>query len=798
MKKIKLFLVIVILSTLLIGIPVNIKGNAIITGQRTTSPESSQDSEVQVPTVENIDYENGTRETIIDYHNGTIDIIRETLVLKKSELTFEMETLDQPQSVDIPTSTEECTDWITKSISGILTKHIMMGFTYTIVKYSKTYVDWSSLLLYVKAGVEIDIGFGLRLPFRIDIEYPESMTVGKEYTWYATAVPYDKDEAEFDEFYCKFITYAWLKVGIPFVTGSWSFGPPTIDKSKSFEPPLGAGTSFPIGNIDISIWNLELPILGRIISLDLVLTPKITSQKFTANVNSEGDGQVIGPNLIEWTSKNQKKSFTVLAGDYEDDTDLAKIVFDDFRYYFTDFKLDIGFEVDFCGAINVFVPDIYIKLLTANLDDILPTLYLQIHDGYDNFIAIDVFVKKFNVELIITPLSQNVVPGDTILYDILIINLGNVVDTFILSLTGLDPPWIEFSESIVTLGCDTSTNNKHVTLSITPERHYSTSPIDYPFSITATSQGADSEGLSVSDTEDANVHVLPFYELDLSVSPTTTSIKPDETGEFELDVQNLGNVLDSFDLDFYAIDFNGLYRVYPTIIQGDWVNIIPSTILDISPGLIGNSLLTIDAPYDWAGMEDATYEFNIKATSLGDSLATDSESASITIEATLESRLYYINLELHWLKDMVSSSTIKQSVKDGLLDKLEAAIYKKEQAHQSVFDGRLNLVDNKLEACKNIMEAFRRLVAAQRNKYIPLDFADILTTMASEIIMDIEDTIDYLLTSILGVNTMVTTSNSLHIGSSYNPTYILTGIVQNIELFGIVMVFLKKTKPILN
>jgi len=146
---------------------------------------------------------------------------------------------------------------------------------------------------------------------------------------------------------------------------------------------------------------------------------------------------------------------------------------------------------------------------------------------------------------------------------------------------------------------------------------------------------------------------------------------------------------------------------------------------------------------------------------------------------------------------MVSSSTIKQSVKDGLLDKLEAAIHKKEQAHQNVFDGKLNLVDNRLEASKNIMEAFIRLVAAQRNKNILIVFASMLHAMASEIIGDIEDTIDYLFTSILGVNTMVTTSNSLHIVSSYNPTYILTGIVLNIELFGIIMVFLKKTKPIL-
>lgn len=52
--------------------------------------------------------------------------------------------------------------------------------------------------------------------------------------------------------------------------------------------------------------------------------------------------------------------------------------------------------------------------------------------------------------------------------------------------------------------------------------------------------------------------------------------------------------------------------------------------------LIDSSLLTINAPYDRAGMKDATYEFNIKVTSFSDLLATDSESASITIKATPE------------------------------------------------------------------------------------------------------------------------------------------------------------------
>ncbi|MFW9878975.1 MAG: hypothetical protein ACFFG0_38340, partial [Candidatus Thorarchaeota archaeon] len=691
-------------------------------------------------------------------------------------------TLNQLIEIGTPTSTEESTDWIPVTQRVLFDPKITMGFRYDIIDIEYDIVNIDIVVAYARATFLVNLLFSLNLPVDITVEYPEQMTVGKDYTWYATLTPID--DPQIKEFECKLGGGIEVAAGIfvlVWVEYSEFFGP-YIDKSLDFVTPVGPGDSFPIGDFEVTVWDFWL------MSVDLVFEPLLTSQKITADVNCGGDSS--GSHTLTWTDGGQKIPFTVHAEDYDPTTDSATIQLSDFRYYFTDFELILKLKFDFDPWIDWLTGDPTIKLFTLDLDWLIGEAYVGVHQG-PSTVDVEVFVKKFGVFIEITPLSNDVVPGETCAYNIFIQNDGNTEDEFILSLAGLPPPpWLYgFNINSVILPAGESTN---IIFSVTPYHHYSTSPGDYPFEITATSQGADSEGLTVSITESANVHVLPFYELDLFITPATTSIYPDETGEFELDVQNLGNVLDSFDIEFYAIDFNDAYRVYPTSIQEDWINIIPSTILDISAGLIGSSVLTIDAPYDWAGMEDATYEFDIKATSLGDPLAIDSESASITIKATLESRLYYINLELHWLKDIVSSSTIEQSVKDGLLDKLEAAINKKEQAHQNVFDGRLDLVDNKLETIKNIMEAFIRLVLAQINKDIPPDFAFELLIMASETIEDIENTILYLLTSILGVNTSPTASNSLQKVFYYNLAYIMTGIVLNAGLYGIIMVFLRK------
>jgi len=387
--------------------------------------------------------------------------------------------------------------------------------------------------------------------------------------------------------------------------------------------------------------------------------------------------------------------------------------------------------------------------------DVIATSQGAAVEGLNIFYSIPVVVSVlpfYEVDTVIIPMTDSVVPGENVDYTINIRNLGNVQDTFTIATSGIDSNWLwDLSSESVTLdpGCEAN-----VQLSIIPYRHYSTAPGDHPFSVIVSSQEA-------SDTEIAIVHVLPFYEVDLIITPVYDSTLPSGSVTYQLDVMNYGNDIDGVIIDFGFIDFNDLYRVYPSIIQECWVN-KPSLISDIAPGVIGTEYLTITAPFDWAGMEDATYEFITTVTSIGDSLVNDNENAYITFESTLESRIYYLNYEMELLQQSVLTSSIEPSIIESLNDHLEAAIHKKEQAHQNIIDGKIRIVDNRLATTMNIMEAFINLVEAQCDKYIPSELATIWIESANAIIFDLDATISYVLYRPPTTTSVNTGSNSYY------------------------------------
>ncbi len=837
----KISMIFVIVSLLLIAIPLNVyvRGDKMDTEGLNSSELSA---EIPIPTSEFIDYENGTTETIIDYHNGTLDIIRSTTTIDYAQIEIGEETLSQTMDISVPTSTEECTDWIPVTQTVIFDPKITMGFRYDLVSQRIDILDVYLLVTYCRVSIVVNVGFGLLLPVDITIEYPEQMTVEHDYTWYATLTP--KDDPAFEEFKCSIVAGVSLEAGL-WVILDWievdEFFGPHLDKSQNFVTPVGPSDAFPIGSFGTTLLNFWL------MQIKLMFEPKLTSQKITAAVSCDGDSS--GSHMLTWTDGGQKIPFTVHADDIDPTTHNAKIELSDFRYYFTDFKLGLGLKFDFDPLIDWLTGDPEINLFTLNLSFLLGDAYLGVHQG-PSTIDIDVFVKKFGVNIIITPLSEDIEPGHTGVYNVFIQNNGNVEDEFILSLAGLPPPpWtFDFDVNSVVLGPGASTN---IQLSISPYRHYTTTPGDYSFSVTATSQGAIPEGLSAVDTEVAIVHVLPFYDVDLIITPVTDSVVPGETVEYTVNIRNVGNVQDTFTItpsgidsnwlwelssesvtldpgyettvqlsiipyrhystapgdypfdvivsnprtsdtetaivhilpfydvdliitpvydstfpsgsvtyqldvrnygnvndgviiDFEFIDFNGDYRVYPTIIQESWVSMLLQ-ISGIAPGAIGTEYLTIAAPFDWAGMEDATYEFITTVNSFGDSLVTDNENAYITFKSTLESRIYYLNYEMELLQQNVLMSSIEPSIIESLNDHLETAIYKKEQAHQNIIDGKLDLVDNRLVTSRNVMEAFINLIEAQYDKYIPTELANTWIDTANAIIFDLDSTISYVL-----------------------------------------------------
>ncbi|MFX0116489.1 MAG: hypothetical protein ACFFB3_18210 [Candidatus Hodarchaeota archaeon] len=122
---------------------------------------------------------------------------------------------------------------------------------------------------------------------------------------------------------------------------------------------------------------------------------------------------------------------------------------------------------------------------------------------------------------------------------------------------------------------------------------------------------------------------------------------------------------------------------------------------------------------DWTGMEDASYEFMVTATSQTDPTAYDNDAAERVIEDTKESQAMYVNLELEQLIDHIRATSLDKNAKKSLLAKLNNVNKKKEQALNYILQGRAKLANTMLKACESIMKAFIHEVKAQSGKNIP-------------------------------------------------------------------------------
>jgi len=453
-------------------------------------PVSGQPSEpvFSSPTVESIDYGNGTVLTIVDYQNGTQDIISETTQTKTGKLHLTENAVNQSMSVTLPTSTEESTDWITATQDAVLEQEVLMGFTYLLT--AKRQVGVSVLVAYLYAGIDVDIGFGVRLPVSIAIEYPEQMTVGNDYELYATLTPLD--QPDYDEFLCMFKAVVWVEAGVfnPF-TLSWLeyavSGGPDYDWSRSFPTPLGPDMEFPIPPFEITVWDSASIIGFSLLKLNLIIDPQLGSDKITAKATATGDAA--GEYNITWSIPDERIPFTVHADDYGP-TDFAEIELSDFRYYFSIFKLHFGVKFDFHDWIDWLTGDPILWLFTLDMSWLTEELYLGVHQGTDGTVDVSVFVEKKDVRLVVIPVFQHIVPGDTGTYSVTVINTGNVPDTYDLSLgwppdVGIDSSWITWDTSQDPVTLDPS-QVETLTLRISPPLEV---PLgDYPFNVTVTSQ----------------------------------------------------------------------------------------------------------------------------------------------------------------------------------------------------------------------------------------------------------------------------------------------------------------------
>jgi hypothetical protein len=319
------------------------------------------------------------------------------------------------------------------------------------------------------------------------------------------------------------------------------------------------------------------------------------------------------------------------------------------------------------------------------------------------------------------------VPGFTEQALVPLRNTGDSSDTF--TFTGSWP-----KEVMVNLPKDLTVPSKGEMLfsvEMAPLRHWSTTPGPRTIQITATSVLDP----SVTDTIDIILEVLPFGEPEVNVIAIIDNIEPGNTASYDVNLGNHGNVQDTLTLSFTGHDFLGTYLALPTAIPNSWVTFNPNSPA-VPAGGSTKITLTLDVPSNWAGWEDALYEFIVTATS-SITPDDDSDSGQLLVRATLTSKMFWVKAEIIQLRDDVEALP-PSDVMNGLHAKASAALNKINQSIDRYLQGDDPPASNLFRTTKNILKAFLHLVDAQRGKALSDVDADYFSAFAQKIRGDID------------------------------------------------------------
>ena len=323
------------------------------------------------------------------------------------------------------------------------------------------------------------------------------------------------------------------------------------------------------------------------------------------------------------------------------------------------------------------------------------------------------------------PSPVSAVPGTPVTMSVPFRNTGSSTDTFTVSVSAP-------SDILVTLPSPLSVGAKATgtaNIGLTPIRACTTTP--GPRTITITISGG-----SVSSVTTGTLNVLSYGDPIATLAASDNDVYPGETGTYTVSVTNNGNAADTFGLAFTGLDFGTTYRAYPTAIPGSWASFAPAG-PTAGPCAMTSSTLSIAVPPDWAGMEDATYDFTVTATSATTPSASSLTAGQLIVRATPLSMMYYVKYECLNLQSAVGALP-PSDVRDGLMDKAIAACAKFDQAMARYVLGDDPPASNLFGTVQNVLGAFLHQIAAQRGKALTDAQADDLQMRAEQIIADID------------------------------------------------------------
>jgi hypothetical protein len=199
-------------------------------------------------------------------------------------------------------------------------------------------------------------------------------------------------------------------------------------------------------------------------------------------------------------------------------------------------------------------------------------------------------------------------PGESTTYRVRVINTGNTAENYRLSVEGLDPTWYNWGilfpirdlkeiELLLPAKFEAA-----FLLWVNPPRHWSITPGDYNFTVTATSLSDPSD----SDSAEAPLRLLPFHDVEVFVVLENFTTEPGGTATYTIAVENLGNVRDTYDVTIDYIENRGGDSIQPS-----WTTLWPMVFLDLDPGEKGIGRLAISVPDDL--IHNISFNFTVKA-----------------------------------------------------------------------------------------------------------------------------------------------------------------------------------------
>ncbi|MHA1129462.1 MAG: COG1470 family protein [Candidatus Helarchaeota archaeon] len=573
---------------------------------------------------------------------------------------------------------------------------IIMGFTYQLIEYNWE-ISWTLELFgfkiaYAYFGIELDIGAGMRFPINVTIDYLTEMLVG-QYTPLNITLQ-TLDLPNFNETYFHFITRIYAGVSAFGQNGEWSIGP-NYREDRSYETPLGAGTSVELGEIQIPILeilgHLNIPYVSQIANIiasyvvDLLLKLRFSvgsdllSMKATLFGNDTHFDDMMGPTskTLNFTEAPETKSLYI----YAVDPGPIRLELNEFKYYLNKLNIEVLLGLTWKTVFSYLFDDMEWSIYKFTI----PLGNLFIFES-SNTVTVQMNGSKlpdiYGVDVVyISPMESIELGKDVATYFVFLENTGQNIehDTYDIEITGLNPSWVIHPPYLTIKQGSIG----YFILKIDPPRESSSTAGVKTFNVTATSRGDPSKKASVTQS----LNILPYYEAKVErtslLDTGILDVEPGIPANLTFMVTNTGNIAENFTVTMMTEGLaSSIFEISPNIYlnPGESIIINPNITVPKSyefPALRYSVKLAVQSmknpssvAYDTAQMNILPYK-NLSVTFTEKSIPTTIRPGSL------------LEYEVHILNNGNFNDTIDLS-----LEGLSPSSYEFGEGSQIIFPGQ--------------------------------------------------------------------------------------------------------------